>query len=296
MPDRRASAGLAGVVTALRTGRLISEKETIMKESDVVELDPAMCLSADDNRPARRPTIGQLMEGIRIHGQQVPGLVCPHPSVPGKYLVLDGVGRAYACGQLGKLFRAIMLKAPVSELERIELRSQHNAIRTNMSMEDIADDASRFMELTNCSQEEAARRLTLSTATVSRALNVKRRIPAELKPLAERVKPSIVSMIASLADVEAMRQALEHANTPDKNGKLPTRDQMAVYLDRFKTKRPREAKPKTLKGIVNGRVVEFGIGSGESTESFIKFLNDLAKKLGKYSDLPVESLGPLLQG
>ena len=150
------------------------------------------------------------------------------------------------------------------------------------------------MSLTQCTQEEAAQELTLSSATVSRALSVKRRIPPELKPMAETVRPSIASMIAALPNAEAMRQAFEHATTPGRGGKLPTRDQMTRYLEPFK--KQREARVKTLKGKVDGRKVEFSLLPGESTDSVIEFLRSLAGRLGKYRDLPPDSLGFLFNG
>ena len=211
-------------------------------------------------------------------------------------MILDGVGRWYGCGRLGIMFRAMLLPAAVPEAERIKLRLQHNVIRRNMTQDEIADDAARYMSLMHCTQEEAAQELTLSSATVSRALTAKRRIPPELKPMAELVRPSIASMIAALPTVEAMRQAFEHATTPGINGKLPTRDQMAPYLEQFKKKKQREARVKTLKGTVEGRKVEFALLPGESTESVIEFLRSLAAKLGKYRDLPPDNLGFLFNG
>ena len=226
----------------------------------------------------------------------MPGLVCPHPEFSAKYQILDGVGRWYACDRLGIPFRAMLLPAAVPEAERIKLRLQHNVIRRNMTMDEIADDAARYMSLMQCTQEEAAQELTLSSATVSRAMTAKRRIPAELKPMAEAVRPSIAAMIATLPTAEAMRQAFEHATTPGRNGKLPTRDQMALYIEPFKKKKQREARVRTLKGTVEGRKVEFGLLPDESTESVIKFLRSLATKLGKYRDLPPDSLGFLFNG
>ena len=248
----------------------------------------------DDNRPADRPGSQQLIEGVRANGQLVPGLVCPHQEVSSKHLILDGVGRWYACDRLGIPFKAMLLPAAVPEAERIKLRLQHNVIRRNMTQDEIADDAARYMGLTQCTQEEAAQELTLSSATVSRALTAKRRIPPELKAMAEAVRPSIASMVAALPTVEAMRQAFEQATTPGKGGKLPTRDQMALYLEQFKKKR--EARVKTLKGTVDGRKVEFGLLPDESTDSVIEFLQSLATKLGKYRDLPPDSLGFLFNG
>ena len=264
-----------------------------MSETPVREFDTDSCLPPEDNRPAERPG---LAEAIFAHTQLVPGLLCPHPELPGKYQILDGVGRWFACRKLGIPFKAMLLPAPVPEAERIKLRLQHNTFRRNMTQDEIGDDADQYMKLTQCTQEEAARELMLSSATISRRLAIKRRIPPELKAMAELVRPSIAAMIAALPDVEAMRKAFEYASTPGRNGKLPTRDQMTPYLEQFKKKKHREDKGKTLRGTVEGRKVELGLRPGESTESVIEFLRSLATKFGKYRELPPDSLGFLFDG
>jgi ParB-like chromosome segregation protein Spo0J len=100
-----------------------------MSETTVQEFDTTSCLPPEDNRPTDRPGINDLIEGIRAHGQLVPGLVCPHPEMASTFQILDGVGRWYACDRLGLPFRALRLPAPVSPAERIKLRLQHNVIR-----------------------------------------------------------------------------------------------------------------------------------------------------------------------
>jgi ParB/RepB/Spo0J family partition protein len=264
-----------------------------MTDTPIHEFETSLCLPSEDNRPAARP---DLIEGIRVNRQLVPGLVCPHLEFADKYLILDGVGRWYACDRLGIPFRAILLPAPVPATEQILLRFQHNVIRRNMTMDEIADDVARYMALRQCTQEEAARELTLSSATISRAMTAKRRIPAEFKPMADGVRPSIAALIATLPTPEAMRKAFDHATTPGRNGKLPTREQVAVYIEPLKKKKPQQSGVRILKGAVEGRKVEFGVLPDESTDSLIKFLQALATKLTKYRDLPPESLGFLFKG
>lgn len=264
-----------------------------MTEMSVLEFDTASCLPPEDNRPADRPGIHSLIEAIRINTQCVPGLICPHPELPSKYQILDGVGRWFACDRLGIPFRAMLLPAPVPEAERIMLRLQHNVIRRNMSMDEIADDAARFISLKGCTQEEAAQKLALSSATISRALTAKRRIPAELKPMADALRPSIVSMIAALPDAEAMRKAFEHATTPGRGGKLPTREQVVVFIEPLKKKR--DTRIRALRGTIDGRRLEFGLMPDETTDSVIEFLRSVAVKLGKYRDLPPDNLGFLFK-
>lgn len=263
--------------------------------TSVLEFETDRVLAAEDDRPADRPGSDWLLESISTHGQIVPGMVCPHPDRPGYYLVLDGVGRLDCCRRLDKTFLAILLPCPLDVPQRIQRRMQCNAIRRNLTQDEIAADAILYMRLTGATQEVAARDLTLSPATVSRAVNTQRRIPAELKDKADKLRPSIAWMIGTLKSPEAMARALEFAGTPGPDGKLPTREAVARYLKQINGTKERGPKPKSLRGKIDGRKVELAVVSGESTESLIKFLNGLIARLTKHKEVPAENLGFLFQ-
>jgi ParB/RepB/Spo0J family partition protein len=264
-------------------------------ETPILEFDPSECLPTEDNRPAERAGSNQRRESIQRYGQLVPGSVCPHPTMPGKYLILDGVGRWDDCQKLGITFRAMLHDKAVEEPERIKLRLQYNVIRRNMTPDEIADDASRYMALMKCTQEEAARELSLTPATLSRAMAVSRRIPPELKDRAALLKPSIVAMIATLP-VEAMPEAIDYATTPGTDGRLPTREQVGFFNERFRVKKTRGSKPKTLGGVIDGREIAFTLLPDEPTDSVIEFFKGLIKKLGENRHIPPDSLGFLFNG
>ncbi len=262
----------------------------------VQEFDHADGRPNDDNRPAQRPGINMLRESMRKYGQLVPGLVCSDPEDPDRYIVLDGVGRWSICGELRIPFQAIMQADPVPEADQIRLDLQHNTIRRNLTTGEVADKTKRFIEVLDCTQEEASRELSLSTATVSRAMTVNRRLPAHLKELAEAVRPSIVAMIATLPSHDDMRRSLVYATTPGRDGKLPTREQVGFFIEQFKVKKTRGAKVKPLKGVVDGRRVELGLLPDESTDSVIEFLQALTAKIRVYRKLPPENLDFLFNG
>jgi ParB/RepB/Spo0J family partition protein len=261
-----------------------------MSEASIVQLKTQDCRPADDNRPAERPGIKNLVEAIRNHGQLVPGLVCPHPDATNAYLILDGIGRWYACGQIGIAFRAMLLPGVVSEAERIKLRLLHNVIRRSMSPQEISDDAIRFMQLRGMTQQEAAAELSISPATLSRALTTTRRVPEELKHLVDQVRPSIAAMIASLPGIDAMRDAFTFATTAGPEGP-PTRERVARYIERFKDTKPRGQKAKTIRGEVEGRRIQISVEDGDTGEDLSEFFSVLKEKLKKYKESPAESLG-----
>jgi hypothetical protein len=184
----------------------------------------------------------------------------------------------------------MLLPGVVPEAERIKLRLQHNVIRRNMTPDEIADDAIRFMQLRGTTQQETARELTISPATLSRALTTTRRVPAELKHLVDQVRPSVAAMIASLPTIEAMRDAFAYATTAGPDG-LPTRDKVARYIERFKDTKPRGPKLRTLKGEIDGRRIQVSVDPDDTGESLIEFFRAINGRLGKFKESPAESLG-----
>ena len=160
--------------------------ETPVTDAQIHLVDPADCSATDDANPAERPDIDLLMEGLRQDGQLVPVLLSPNPNPPPNYQYIDGHGRGYCLGVLGRKMKALILPRPASEAERIELKFSHNAIRRSMSLEEIAADASRYIELTGITQREVAVRLKCSDATISRALSLTRRIPPEYRAIANQ--------------------------------------------------------------------------------------------------------------
>ena len=53
-----------------------------MSETPVLEFDTASCVPPDDNRPAERPGINTLVEGIRANTPACAGAGMPAPGNP----------------------------------------------------------------------------------------------------------------------------------------------------------------------------------------------------------------------
>ena len=195
--------------------------------------DPDDIVSPESNPPYTPARLSGLLDSIREQNQLVPGWVFPSPDLPpNKLYCLDGNGRLECARILGRKFWAFRLAQCVPEEELIKLIFGHNHTRRCMRYEEIAERAGRYMELTRCTQSEAARRLSVSDATLSRAFG-DRRIPPEYRPRAERLGRSVRSLIAAIP-VKLMRPALEFAETAGPNGAPPTRDQVAGFLSRLK--------------------------------------------------------------
>lgn len=215
-----------------------------MIDTQMQLVDPADCSATDGGDPAMRPDIEFLEESLDQDGQKVPVMLAPDPERPGRFLYIDGHGRGYCLGRLGRKMLAIVLDRPVSKVERIELKFAHNGIRREMSLEEIAADATEYIELTGRSQKEASVRLKCSEATISRSLSSIRRIPPELRAEAYRLGHYFVSLISPLPDAAAMRQAIAYAGTTRADGRKPTREQVKQVVAKLRGRK--DARPSRL--------------------------------------------------
>jgi ParB/RepB/Spo0J family partition protein len=257
--------------------------------------EPELLVSPPDN-PIPHPTkVAELRESIRQHGQLVPGWVCPSPELPPeKRLIIEGNSRRLATQQLGITFWAFDVGRFVSEEDRIKLTFSHNFIRRRMSIEEIAEKASRFMELTGCSANQASTYLNVSPPTLSRAFG-ERRIPPELKPRADRLVQSVRSLIAAVPET-LMAQAIKYAETPLSDDKKPTRDQVSLFIRQLKKDgKPKGRKPKAIPLRLNGRLVSITVGEKDNALTVMEDLKSLASKLGKHAEVPPDGWPFLFQ-
>jgi hypothetical protein len=245
-----------------------------------------LIVTPGDN-PAYTPAaLADLEPSVAERGQLVPAWVCPSPELPSQdhRLCLEGNRRLAVCRRLGKPFWAFDLGRFVSEKERIELRFHHNGSRREMSREEIAEGASRYMELTGCTAGEAAKHLNVSGPMLSRVFG-ERRIPPELKPKADLLGFSIRSLVAA-APVELMPEVVDFAGTEMGDGKKPTRDQVSVFIRQLKKGgKPKCRKSKTVTLRMNGRVVTLAVGERDSATTVAEDLKAIVARLGKHADV-----------
>lgn len=252
-----------------------------------VFIEPEFVVTPDDNPVYSPAMLADLADSIREHGQLVPGWMCPSPDLPeDRRLCLEGNRRLAVARMLGRRFWAFDLGRFVPEEERIRLLFHHNGIRRQMSREEIAERAARWIEITGATQAEAAKVLGVSGPTLSRAFG-DRRIPDELKARADLLGLSIRSLVAA-APVALMSQAVEFALTPRADGKKPTRDQVAAEIRRLRKQsngRPKGRKAKAITLHMNGRAVTLAVGEKDSASSVAEDLRAIATKLGRHSDV-----------
>lgn len=255
-------------------------------------------LVSPEGNPVYTPTVLaalELVASIKQLGQLVPGWVCPSPDLPPeKRIVIEGNGRAAVASMLGIQFWAFDLGRFVPEQERIVLTFNHNGCRRNMSLEEIAERASRYIELTGCTAAEAAKQLNVSAVKMSRAFG-DRRVPTELRPKADLLITSTRSLIAA-TPAPLMPKALDFASTAGPDGKLPTRDLVSAYIQQLKAdgKKPGKKKSVTLRHC--GRVVTISVNQRDSTATVADDLKAIAAKLGRHADVSPDGWKFLFQG
>jgi ParB/RepB/Spo0J family partition protein len=253
-----------------------------------------------DGNPSYTPAmLADLLESIRTHGQLVPGWICPSSELPdSKFLCLEGNRRLAVAKMLGSEFWAFKLPEAVSEAERIRLLFQHHHSRRRMSREEIAERAARYIELTGCTQGEAARQLSVSEPTISRALG-EGRIPENLRERASALGLSTRALVAAMPPA-LMPQAIEYAETSDASGRKPTRDAVSQVIQKLKKGGgPKARKPRTLTQRLNGRVVTFTVTDKDSPAGVVEDLKAtvkaIAAKFEKNTDVRPEHWSSLFE-
>ncbi len=241
------------------------------------------------------PMFADLLESLREHGQLVPGWVAPSPELPDhQRLCLEGNRRLAVARMLGLPFWAFDIGRVVHEAERIKLTFQHNHSRRLMSREEIAERAARYMELTDSTQDAAAKVLNVSPATLSRAFG-ERRIPPALRERADRLALSIRSLVAAVP-VPLMARIIEFTETPSADGRKPTRDQVAIFIRQLgKNGAPKTRQSKAVTLRLNGRAVTLAVGDQDSAASVAEDLKAIVAKLGKHSEVPPDGWPYLFQ-
>jgi hypothetical protein len=153
-----------------------------------------------------------------------------------------------------------------------------------MSRDEICERAARYMELTNCTAGQAAKVLSISGATLSRAFGEKRILPS-LRERAALLGLSIRSAIAA-CPAALQERALAFAETPSAEGKLPTRDQVIGFITQLKRGEQASTKPRAVTLRQNGRIVTLEVGDDDNVTSVVKDLNAIISTLNRHAAVP----------
>jgi ParB family chromosome partitioning protein len=186
--------------------------------SAVVELDPALIDDSfiTDRMPTSAGAVDhELRDSIEQNGQQVPILVRPHPSLPGRYQVAYGHRRLRAIASLGKMVRAVVRALDDEQL--VVAQGQENNARTNLSFIERATFAAKLEER-RFSRDVISAAVSADKPAISRLISLAQRIPRSLiesigpAPAIGRVRWSEVADM--LAHEDARQRAYQLVEDP----------------------------------------------------------------------------------
>jgi ParB family chromosome partitioning protein len=122
----------------------------------------------------------ELVEAIRMRGQDSPILVRPHPTKEGIYQIAFGHRRAKAAKMLGRPVRAVVKK--LSDRDHVIAQGQENSARADLAFIERAMFAGE-LEARGFDRETIMSALSADKTTVSKMLSVVNRIPKRVMAL-----------------------------------------------------------------------------------------------------------------
>jgi ParB-like chromosome segregation protein Spo0J len=259
--------------------------------------DTDLIVGSPDNQVYTPEMVADLLPSVQERGFLVPGLVGPWPGLPTENhrRCHNGHRRLAVARILNLPFWAFDIGRVVDEAEQIELLFAHHQCQRAMNLAEIAERAARYIELKQCTDAVAAKALRVSPTTLCRAFGEKRILP-ELKSRTDLLTLSVRSLVAA-APAALMSQAVDFALTAREDGKKPTRDQVAAFIQQLKKSsgQPKGRKAKTVTLRLNGRVVTFTVDDRDSATSVGEDLKAIVAKLGKHADVPPDGWHFLFQ-
>lgn len=184
VPPKVRSAPIGGITRTLgnitqKVERAQDIEKQLAEGKLIVDLDPALVdASFISDRLGMDPIdLDDLVDQIREHGQQVPILVRPHPTIDGRYQVAYGHRRLVAVRQLGFKVKAVIRE--LSDDQLVVSQGQENNARTNLSYIERALFASRLDDR-SFERDVIMAALNVDKAALSKMLSVVRQIPIEL--------------------------------------------------------------------------------------------------------------------
>ncbi len=138
---------LSGISRELEDARRL--KESFEGSERVVELDPALVESSfiEDRlsyESGLDESFEELVESIRLNGQQVPILVRPHPDKQGSYQTAYGHRRLRAAARVGKSVQAIV--RDLTDMQLVLAQGKENTERRDLSFIERAFFARNLVE------------------------------------------------------------------------------------------------------------------------------------------------------
>lgn len=146
----------------------------------VIELEPDQIEDSfvSDRLAHSDQQFQELVEAMRVRGQDSPILVRPHPTREGTYQIAFGHRRAKAARLLGRPVRAVV--RTLSDRDHVIAQGQENSARADLSFLERATFAGE-LEARGFDRETIMAALSADKTTVSKMLSVVNRIPKAVR-------------------------------------------------------------------------------------------------------------------
>ena len=184
LPQQRSGGPVGGITRTLgniteKMERASDLERQLAEGQTIIDIDPDLIDGSfvTDRLEIDPFELGQLVEQIREHGQQVPILVRPHLEAKGRYQVAYGHRRLAATKALGIKVRAVVRQLTDDQL--VVSQGQENSARTNLSYVERALFALR-LEQRGFGRDIIMAALGVDKAALSKMLIVTRQVPLAL--------------------------------------------------------------------------------------------------------------------
>ncbi len=194
-------------------------RQVLAAGDKVVELDPAFVDAAfvqDRIAEQNDPEFDRLVSSISESGQQVPILVRPHPSSPGRYQAAYGHRRLRVAALTGRPVRAVV-KA-LSDEEVVLAQGQENGPRVDLSFIEKALFAQR-LETYGFDRDTIARALSVDKPETSRLLQVAEGVGQDIilaiGPAPKVGRPRWLAIVERLKSVTVAQRVQSEIRSPE---------------------------------------------------------------------------------
>lgn len=220
---------LGGISREIEDARRL--KESFEGNERVIDVDPALvdCSFIEDrlnHESGLDESFEELVESIRLNGQQVPILVRPHPEKAGHYQTAYGHRRLRAAARVGKPVQAIV--RDLSDVQLVLAQGKENTERRDLSFIERAFFAQNLV-VRGFERALVQDALSLDKAEMTRFLQVASAVPPSvvraIGPAPKIGRPRWVRFaeLLRLEDAHAVVQsetALEAFKTADSNARF----------------------------------------------------------------------------
>lgn len=157
----------------------VSRSIELLKSQSLTDLDPALIdAPLVTDRLAESPEqFAEFAQQIKEHGQQVPILVRPHPSIEGRYQIAYGRRRLRAVKEAGVFVKAAV--KPLTDEELVLAQGQENSARQDLSFIERALYAAE-LENSGFSRQVIMAALGVDKTGLSRLITSASGIPADM--------------------------------------------------------------------------------------------------------------------